>query len=113
MASDLTFVEYVCEQAQLADALSFKKMFGEYALYLDRKVVALICDNQVFLKPTAEGRALLASVVEAAPYPGAKPQLRLGDELDDRELLKRLFLATALALPMPKAKPIKRTAKPN
>jgi TfoX/Sxy family transcriptional regulator of competence genes len=111
MASELSFVEYVCEQAQLAGALSYKKMFGEYALYLDSKVVALICENQVFLKPTAEGRALLGDVIEAAPYPGAKPQLRLGDELDDRDLLKRLFLATALGLP--KAKAIKRKARPS
>jgi len=108
MASDLSFVEYVCEQACLAGALSYKKMFGEYALYLDGRVVALICDNQVFLKPTAEARALMGEIVEATPYPGAKPQLRLGDELDDCALLKRLFITTALALPIPKAKPVKR-----
>ena len=31
MATDLSFVEYVTDQAQLGDRLTHKKMFGEYA----------------------------------------------------------------------------------
>lgn len=49
MASDVDFVAYVCEQAGLGDALSYRKMFGEYALYLDGRVVALVCDNMLFV----------------------------------------------------------------
>lgn len=105
MATDLSFIRYVCEQAGL-QALTHKKMFGEYALYLDGKVVALICDNQVFLKHTAEARALLNNIVEAPPYPGAKPSLRRGDELDNRDLLERLLMTTAAALVTPKPKAI-------
>ena|SRR3569832_20273 len=111
MATDQSYIEYVCEQASLGSALSYRKMFGEFALYLEGKVVALVCDNQLFLKPTPEGRQLLRGVSEHSPYPGAKPHFRLCDELDDRDLLKRLLLATARALPHPKAKPAKR--KPN
>lgn len=111
MASDQSYVEYVCEQASLGSALSYKKMFGEFALYLEGKLVALVCDNQLFLKPTPEGKQLLGVVSEQSPYPGAKPQFRIGDELEDRDLLKHLFLATARALPPPKAKPTKRKPK--
>lgn len=50
MASDLAFVEYVCDQVGNVGNLSFKKMFGEYAIYLENKVVALVCDNQLFVK---------------------------------------------------------------
>jgi TfoX/Sxy family transcriptional regulator of competence genes len=111
MASDQSFVEYVCEQAKLSDALSYKKMFGEYALYLDSKVVALVADNQLFVKPTNEGKALLDVVIEHPPYPGAKPHLLIGDEIDNSELLKNLLMVTARALPLPKAKPAKRKKK--
>lgn len=104
MASDPSFVDHVCEQANLGPALTFKKMFGEYALYLDGKVVALICDNQLFVKPTPQGKALLGTVDEHPPYPSAKPQYRIADELEDRDLMRRLLLATALALPAPKPK---------
>jgi TfoX/Sxy family transcriptional regulator of competence genes len=105
MASDQSYVDYVCEQASLGDSLSYKKMFGEYALYLEGKVVGLVCDNQLFIKPTPEGQRMLGVVSEHPPYPGAKPQFRIGSELDDKDLLRRLFVATAHALPPPKPKP--------
>jgi TfoX/Sxy family transcriptional regulator of competence genes len=111
MASDATFVEYVCEQAGLGPRLGSKRMFGEYALYVEGKVVAFVCDNHVYLKPTPQGRALLESVDEQPPYPGAKLYFRIGAELDDRELLKRMFLVTADALPPPKPKPGPKAAK--
>ena len=104
MASTQDFVEYVCEQAGLPGKLSVKKMFGEYALSVEGKVVALVCDNQLFVKPTAAGKQLLGSVTEAPPYPGAKPHYLASEHLEDKELLMRLFLGTAAALPMPKPK---------
>lgn len=106
MASDLGFVEYVCDQISNAGSISFRKMFGEYTIYCNGKVVALICDNQFFLKQTESGRSLLDSVVEAPPYPGAKPCFLVGDRLDDREWLSDLVRATERALPA--AKPRKR-----
>ena len=111
MASDLNFVEHVCGQAGLGSSLSFRKMFGEYALYIDGKVIALICDNQVFVKRTTEGEKILGHVSKASPYPGAKPQFRLDEVLDDRDLLKKLFAATARALPAPTAKKPKARTK--
>jgi TfoX/Sxy family transcriptional regulator of competence genes len=110
MASDQSFVDFVCEQANMAGRLSYKKMFGEYALYLEGKVVALVCDNQLFIKPTAEGKRLLRDVEEHPPYPNAKPHYRIGDELDDSELLRRVLMATADALPTPKPKTAKKVA---
>jgi TfoX/Sxy family transcriptional regulator of competence genes len=104
MASTQNFVDYVCEQVSLAGKLSCKKMFGEYAMYLDEKVIALICDNQVFVKPTAEGKRLIGSVTETPPYPGAKPHYLVSAHLEDREFMTRLFLVTAAALPVPKPK---------
>jgi len=89
MASDRSFVEYVASQAGLGSALAYRKMFGEYALYLNGVVIAFVCDNQLYLKPTSEGRALLASVSEHPPYPKAKPHFRIDAELDDPGLLRR------------------------
>lgn len=105
MATGADFIAYVLDQAGLhgPGGLSARKMFGEYALYLRERVVALACDNQLFLKPTDAGRALLPQPEEGFPYPGAKPWWRLA-ELDDRELLRALLQATADALPLPKPK---------
>lgn len=104
MASDLEFVQFVCDQAQEAGGISHRKMFGEFAVYLDGKVVGLVCDNRLFVKPTEPGRRLLGQPPEGLPYPGAKPHFLLDDHLDDGELLSAVFRATADALPPPRPK---------
>ncbi len=107
MASDLTFVEYVCEHMNGSGRVFFKKMFGEYAIYFDNKVVALICDNQLFVKQTAGGRSTIANIVEAPPYPGAKPHFLITEELDNSDWMSEPIEITATELPAPKPKKIK------
>jgi TfoX/Sxy family transcriptional regulator of competence genes len=104
MASDIGFVEYVCEQIGGAGKVTHRRMFGEFAVYCDGKVVALVCDNQFFLKPTAPGRALLGKVKEAPPYPGAKSYFLIDVQLDDAEEAAEIVRVTAAALPPPKAR---------
>jgi len=87
-----------------AGRIAFKKMFGDYTVYCDDKVVALICDNQLFVKPTSAGRSAIGTVVEAPPYEGAKPSFLIEDKLDDREWLSSLIRVTAAELPLPKPK---------
>ena len=113
MASDLSFVEYVCDQIRGAGVVSFRRMFGEYALYCDGKVVALVCDNQLFVKPTVAGRTRAGTVSEGPPYPGAKPYLHLDEQLEDAGLITDIIRATARELPAPKpAKAKPAPAKP-
>ncbi len=111
MATDPDFVEYVHEQAGFGARLTHKRMFGEYGLYLDDKVVAFACDNSLFLKPTEAGRALLPAVTPGKPYPEAKDYYVLDEFLDDAELLQRVLQATAEALPPPKPRPAKTVRK--
>ena len=104
MATDPATVEFILEQAAGAGPVSSRKMFGEYALYLDARVVALICDGQLFLKPTPGARDLFPEAAEGPPYPGAKPHL-LGDALlDDPDRLAATLRAIAADLPDPKPK---------
>jgi TfoX/Sxy family transcriptional regulator of competence genes len=104
MASNVGTVQFICDQAGLGKSLTFRKMFGEYALYLDGKVVALICDDQLFLKPTPAGQTYLGNVSEAPPYPGAKNFFLLSAELDDPDRLSGALRVTARALPEPRPK---------
>ncbi len=104
MATDQRFVEYLQGQAGLGEHLTFRKMFGEYALDLHGKVVALVCDNQLYLKPTAEGRALLGTVSEHPPYPGARLHFRIDEQIEDPARLRAVLETTAQALPLPKPK---------
>ena len=108
MSSEQAFVDYVCEQLRGAGGISSKRMFGEAAVYLQDKVVAMVCDNQLFIKPTAAGRALLGTPTEAPPFPGAKAWFLIAD-IDDPEFLAQLVRITADALPAPTQK--KATAR--
>ena len=102
MSSDLDFVKFVTEQMRRAGDISFRKMFGEYAVYCDGKVVALICDNQLFVKPTKGGRAFIGEVSEAPPYPGASMYFLIDDSFEDDEWISDLISITARELPPPK-----------
>lgn len=103
MASNIEFVEYVCEQISGAGNITYKKMFGDYGVYCNQKIIGLICDNQFFLKVTKSGRELLSEVIEAPAYKGAKPSFRI-ESLDDREYLTEVVSATYAELPMQKTR---------
>lgn len=112
MATELSFIEFVADQSGLQDRLTHKKMFGEYALYLDGKVVAFACDNSLFVKPVDATRHLTAELPQRPPYPGAKPYPVADVLLDEPDRLHELLLATERAVPAPKPRaPRKRVAK--
>ena len=108
MASDLSFVEFVLEQIQNVGAIRYRKMFGEYALYCNDKVVALICDNQLFVKPTKAGKLFIGEVVEKPPYKGAKPSFLIEDQIENRDWISNLISITQEELPTPKPKSKKK-----
>lgn len=102
MATDRDFIAYVTEQVALSDRLTHKKMFGEYALYVDGKVVAFACDNSLFMKPSAAAATLAPGLPQRPPYPGAKDYPVADELLDDSDALRRLFVETAALMPVPK-----------
>ncbi|MCA0176091.1 MAG: TfoX/Sxy family protein [Proteobacteria bacterium] len=112
MATTADFIAYVAEQADFGARLTHKKMFGEYALYLDGKVVAFACDNSLFVKPTAAATALAPHLPQRPPYPGAKLYPVADELLDDTQALRRLLTATAELLPLPKPKKPKAPKAP-
>lgn len=105
MASKQSTIDYILEQIADAGTISAKKMFGEYAIYCDAKVVALVCDDQLFVKPTNAGKAFINDYTEGCPYPGAKPYLFISGELwEDDEWLTKLIKVTVMELPAPRNK---------
>ena len=108
MASDLAFVHFVVDRLDEDCAVTYKHMFGEFGLYSDGKIFAVICDDQLFVKPTEGGRAYIGDVVEAPPYPGASPRFLIGDRIEDAEWLSELVRITARELPAPNPKKRKK-----
>src|SRR6478609_3311924 len=103
MATRQHIVDFILEQMSGVPDVSARKMFGEFAIYSTGKVVALVCDDQLFVKPTDAGKRWIGTVTEGAPYPGAKPCFLIeGDQWEDSDWLSELIRLTANALPLPK-----------
>jgi len=116
MATDQSFIDFLVDQMNEAGEITFRKMFGEYAIYCGGKVVALVCDNQLFVKPTEAGKAHIGeNLVEAPPYPGAKMYFLIEDKFEDREWISDLIRITAKELPdsKPKQKTKSKPKKPT
>jgi DNA transformation protein and related proteins len=105
MASKQSTINYVLEQLSRLSGVYARKMFGEYAIYCDDKVVALVCDDQLFVKFTKAGKAYLGNAVEASPYKGAKPCFFIsGERWDNAKWLAELIKISANELPKRKLK---------
>jgi TfoX/Sxy family transcriptional regulator of competence genes len=110
MSSQQSTIDFLVDQLSGAGQITSRKMFGEFALYCDSKVVAFVCDDQLFVKPTDAGKAFLKTVDEKPAYPGSKLYFYIsGEQWDDGDWLSELIKVTAAALPVPKPKKSKKT----
>ena len=102
MATDKEFVDFVLDQIENAGEVSAKRMFGEWGVFSNGKIFALICNSKLYIKPTEAGRAFIKNPIEAPPYEGAKPSFLIEDKLEDREWLSHLVRISLEELPEPK-----------
>lgn len=110
MSSSQSIVDYYVGQMSGAGEITAKKMFGEYGVYCNEKIVGLICDDDLFIKPTNGGRAFIDTIEEAPPYPGAKPSFKiLSEQIEDADWLSGLIKITFDELPAPKKRKVKKT----
>lgn len=110
MASKQETVELIVHKMSGSGLITFKKMFGEYALYVNGKVIAFICDDTLFLKPTTEAKAFYPDSEDAPAYPGSKMYMLISEEKwEDSEFMSELAAISFDALPAPKPKKTKNT----
>ena len=105
MACNPDFVQYIIDQCSGAGEIAVKKMMGDYCAYCDGVLFGLICDNNLYIKVTEPGRALLKEVILRPPYEGARDYFYISD-VDNSDYLSALVKATLPALEQPKRKHI-------
>jgi TfoX/Sxy family transcriptional regulator of competence genes len=105
MATSPATIEHILSVLDDVEVFSTRAMFGEYALYAYGRTVALVCNDQLYVKILPQSAALLDVCEQDTPYPGAKlhylveeSQLPILDGLPD------ILCAIAHALPPPKKK---------
>ncbi len=104
MATSPETAAFFLEQTE-GRGLSLRKMFGEYGVFAEGRMVAMICDDALFVRQIAAAGAYLGACAAAPPYPGAKPQWQIeADRWEDADWLAGLLAVMAAALPPPKPK---------
>ena len=106
MVTKQSTVDFIVDQLVSVGTVFVRKMFGEYALYCDGKVVGLICDDTLYIKITELGKIFVGEYYqEGNAYKGTKISMIIdGDRIEDSQWLSELVRVTADQLPIPKIK---------
>lgn len=114
MATSKGFHDHVVECLQRVGEISTRRMMGEYCVYHRGKLIGDICDDQLFLKPTASVLRLMPEAERAYPYEGSKTLMVVVDDLEDTDRMARVLEEMVKELPEPKKRTkAKKAAKPN
>lgn len=100
MSSDLNFVEYVCEQIKGTGSVRYRKMFGDYMVYVNDKPLVLVCDNTAYVKELPCIADKMANAEKGFPYTGAKEHYIL--DVDDAGLCEEVISILEPVTPLPK-----------
>lgn len=103
MASSKEYLDFILKQLSELDEITYRAMMGEYILYYRGKIIGGIYDDRLLVKPIKSAVALMPDTTFELPYEGAKEML-LVDDVDDKDLLAKLFNAMYDELPLPKKK---------
>lgn len=99
MATTQEYMEFVAGQLSEAGRITYRRLFGEYGVYCDGKFFGTVEGNQLYLKITEAGKALLPDAEVASPHEGAR--MLPVEEIEDREFLGQLVRETCVELPDP------------
>ncbi len=112
MATSQSTMDFLLDILSDSKQVSARRMFGEYCLYYAGRPVGLVCDEKLYLKPSLTGKSLMKFPDEGAPFPGARPHLRISpDDWDDRNWMNALVRATFDSLPPPKVPKVPKVPK--
>ena len=108
MATSHDYILFVSDQIRDTGDIRYKKMFGEYMVYVNDKPILLVCDNTVYVKQLPEIEQYMENAEVGIPYKGAKEQYIL--DIEDSELSKIVIdiLEPITKVPKPKKKPVKK-----
>ena len=102
MATSKEYIEFVCDHIRGLGDIRYKKMFGEYLMYIDQKPLLMVCDNTVFVKNLDCVANLMNGAGCGFPYEGAKEHYIL--DIEDHELCESVIRTLWEVVPLPKQK---------
>ena len=101
MATSREYALFVENLFRGVEGFSMKRMFGEYGIYLQGRVLGFLCDEQILLQDTPTARKLLPNAERKELFPGSKLFIIFSDE-GNHHLLQSVAQAMWEELPVPK-----------
>ncbi len=102
MACSTDFIESLCDTLVPLGEVRYRKMMGDYVIYLNDKCVITACDNIAFVKKLPCIEQLLKDAETGFPYAGAKEAFIL--DLSNPMRLLEVISVLWEHLPFPKSK---------
>lgn len=102
MATTNEYIKYVCEQIKGVGEIRYKKMFGEFMVYVNDKPIIIVCDNIPFVKKLDCIKDIMQNAETGYPYNGAKEHYIL--DIDNSEFCKFIIIEIEKVTPIPKSK---------
>jgi DNA transformation protein and related proteins len=81
MSTQKETVEFILDKLEDRKVFAARAMFGEYALYCNGKVVALICDDTLFVKILPASASLESDCEQGLPFSRAKPHYVVTEDM--------------------------------
>ena len=100
MSTTKEYMAFVGDQLADIPNVRWRKMFGEYMVYVEDRPVLLVCDNCVIVKKLPELAALMEGAAEGYPYEVAKLHYIL--DIENRELVRPVLDILVQVTPVPK-----------
>ncbi len=102
MSSTVDYIEYVCEQIRGVGIVRFRKMFGDYMVYVNDKPILIVCDNTVYVKKLEciQDKMIENNAETGKPYEGAKEHFIL--DIEDGTFSKEVVEMLEKVIPVPK-----------
>ena len=91
MASTKEYRDFILEELNLLENITYKPMMGEYLLYNKGILFGGIYDDRLLVKKVSNNKKYNMS--EAIPYKGAKA-MYLVEDVDNKEILKSIIIDT-------------------
>ncbi|MBD5305179.1 MAG: transcriptional regulator [Bacteroides sp.] len=102
MACSIDFIEHICSSLASLGDVRYRKMMGDYVIYLNEKCIITACDNIAYIKKLPCLREMMHDAETGCPYEGAREAYIL-DTLDQK-LLRNLIPILWDNLPFPKTR---------
>ena len=107
MATTPDFIEFVFDQIDNRWNKRYRKMFGEYMVYVNDKPILIVCDNTVYVKKLDCIKSFIKEEECGFPYDGAKEHYIV--DVEDEEPFNKIIEALEKVIKVP----VKKEKKTN